>query len=192
MLVHALHVLPDTGGAVLAGDGPGADVFIHGQVLEHPPALRHHDRAVPDDLGPEPVGDVHPPEMDVAALDEAVLRFEQPADGPQGGCLAGPVGAQKRHDAAFRHAEADPAQHLDDVVVDNLDIVHLEKSGVFGRRFHRIELSCLSAGNLRIPVVQRFEPEGRRFRRTAHLPVSCQPGVLTGGCRSAYLPNSFL
>src|SRR5690606_7092914 len=41
--------------------------------------------------------------------------------------LAGPVGAQQRHDAAFGHLQRHSFQHQDDVVVDDLDAVHVEQ-----------------------------------------------------------------
>ena len=80
------------------------------------------------------VGDVFSLEFDVSVLDKAVFRLEQAADGPQGGRLAGPIGSQQGNDTAFGHAQADAAQDLNNVVVDDFDVVDIEKIavGMFG------------------------------------------------------------
>ena len=48
------------------------------------------------------------------------------ADRPQGGGLAGAVTAEQRHDLALRHRQRQAAQHEDDVVVDDLDVVEAQ------------------------------------------------------------------
>ncbi len=134
--VHALVIAPDAGGAVFAGHRADTDVFIHGQMLEHAPALRHHHRAAVDHLGPQRVGDLPAVEADVAVADKAVLRLEQTADGPQRSGFAGPVGAQQGNHIAAGHLQTHTAQHLHDVVVNHLDVVDFQQRCVGLRPGH--------------------------------------------------------
>ena len=72
-------------------------------------------------------------EADVAARDRAVLGLQQAGDRFERGRFAGAIGAEQGDDLAFRHLEAEAAQHQDDVVVDDLDVVDREQA-VSGRR----------------------------------------------------------
>ena len=88
---------------VFAGDRSHADIFIHRQMFENPASLGYHDSPEPHHGGAEPVCDVLARKADMSAFDVTVFRLEQSADGPQGGGLSGPVGAQQGHDQSFGH-----------------------------------------------------------------------------------------
>jgi hypothetical protein len=69
------------------------------------------------------------PVLHLAAGDFTVFGLEQPGDRFQRRRLAGAIGAEQRHDRAFRHIETQSAQHQDDVVIHHLDVVHAEHRG---------------------------------------------------------------
>jgi hypothetical protein len=92
-------------------------------MLETVATLHHLDHAAPDQLGRQQRRDVVARELDRALGDLAALDPEQVGDRFQRGGLAGAVGAQERDHAAFGHAQRDAAQHQDDAVVDDLDVV---------------------------------------------------------------------
>ena len=77
-----------------------AQVLLHRQLGEGPPALHHLGDAAPHDRGRAQVVDGPVVQGDRALGDLAVVRVEQPADRPQQRGLAGAVGAQQRDDLA--------------------------------------------------------------------------------------------
>jgi hypothetical protein len=89
-------------------------------------------------------------EYDVAARDLAVLGFQQARNGLQGGRFAGAVGAEQRHDLTLSDVQAETAEHEDDVVVDDLDIVDREQRRRRGRDGRRGRMSSLRTGRHRI------------------------------------------
>jgi hypothetical protein len=79
---------------------------------EHPPALGRLADAEFDDLVRAAVVDAV-----AAQRDLALPRPKQARDGPQGGGLAGAVGADEGDDLALLDREGDPAQCMDRAVV---------------------------------------------------------------------------
>jgi hypothetical protein len=56
-----------------------------------------------------------------------VVGAEKAGDRAQRGRLAGPVGAEERYDRARRHRERHALDRRRDVVVDDLEVLHLEE-----------------------------------------------------------------
>ena len=65
-------------------------------------------------------------EFDRAVGDLTVLVVEQAGDRLEGGALAGAVGPQQGHDAAFGDLDGNAFDHEDDLVVFDLDVVDLQ------------------------------------------------------------------
>ena len=57
------------------------------------------------------------------------MDIEQAGHGPDHGGLAGSVGAEEGDDAPLRDLEADPLEHEDDVLVDDLEVLDSEHRG---------------------------------------------------------------
>ena len=110
----------------MAGVGAGKQVLLDREMLEAVPPLHDLDDTLPDQIrGGQRV--------DALALveDRSLGHFtpfgaQQVGDGLQGRGLAGAVGAEEGDDAPLRQLEGDALQHENDVVVDHLDIVHVE------------------------------------------------------------------
>ena len=118
--------LPTVLAAILAGDGTDPDIVIHCQMLEHPSAFRHHDGPLLYHVCPQLISNVFTPKFYISVLDKAVLRFQQAADGAQRRRFSGSVGSQQGNNAAFGHTQANAAQHLNNIIVDDFDIVDIE------------------------------------------------------------------
>ena len=89
-------------------------------------AFRHLDDAAPHQVVGREAVDPFATAMDLSLGDLAALGQQEGGDRLQGRRLARAVGAQQRHDAAFGHRERDALQHEDHVIVDHLDIGHVE------------------------------------------------------------------
>ena len=108
---------------VAAGEGAEPQIFQRRHVGDDAAALHHLEDAAADDLVGIDAVDALAVEHDLAARDLAVLGLEQSGDRLQRRRLARAIGAEQRDDRAFRHLEAQAAQHQDDVVIDHLDVV---------------------------------------------------------------------
>ena len=107
--------------------GAGARFSTHGHVGDDAPALHHLEDAAADDRRAGRCVDAAGRRSGSAAGDLAVLGLEQARRSPSARRLARAVGAEQGDDLALRHREATAAQHQDDVVVDDLDVVDLER-----------------------------------------------------------------
>jgi hypothetical protein len=119
--VDAVEVVPQV--AAVGGVAPDAQVLVHVELPEDPPAL--HDLGDPGThrlRRVEPV-DRFAVEGDGALGDLATVDVEQPRDGPQHRGLPGAVGAEQRHDGVVGHLDADALEHEDDVLVDDLEVL---------------------------------------------------------------------
>src|SRR5919109_328095 len=103
--VAATQVLLD-GGAVAAHVGAEAEVLLHGQLGEGPPALGNVGDALPRDLRGPHSGQAPPVEGDLPA------GMNHAGEGAQGGRLAGAVGTEDHDLLAPVDGEVDPLEHL--------------------------------------------------------------------------------
>jgi hypothetical protein len=117
--VHPVKALGQLLGLGVPAD---AEVLLHRQLGEHPAALHHLADPGPDDRRGVELVDAPSVQLDPALGDLTPVQAEQPGHGPQGGGLAGAVGAEKGHDGAVGHREADPLEDQQDVVVDDLQV----------------------------------------------------------------------
>ena len=78
------------------------------------------------------VGRVQPEDLDRSGV--GLMQSQQQ---PEQGGLAGPVGPEQGHDTALGYVEAHPAQYLDDIVVDDLDVVDFQQVAIGLRNVHR-------------------------------------------------------
>jgi hypothetical protein len=62
-----------------------------------------------------------------------IVHVEQPAQGAQQRRLAGAVRTEQRNDRAGRDLQADAAQYEHHVVVDHLEVAHLQHARPFRR-----------------------------------------------------------
>src|SRR6266571_1122332 len=118
-LEDAVHVRPLL--VVLADEGAHVEVLAHGHAREDAPALGR--------LGhPEPHDVVGGHQVDALAVveDAALGRAQQPGDGPQGGGLPRPVGADEADDLAPVDVEAHALDGLD-VAVEDVDVLDVEE-----------------------------------------------------------------
>ena len=122
---HPVVCLGD-GLPVAVGVRPGRQVLIDGQVGEDAPTLENLRDAGTHPLRRTEMADGLAVEAHRTLRDLARVDVEQPADGPQGGRLAGAVGAQERHDVAVRHLDGQAAQDEDHLVVDDLQVCDFE------------------------------------------------------------------
>ena len=99
----------------------------HRHVGNDAPAFHHLEDAAAHDPVRIDAVDALAVEHDLAARDRAVLGLEQARNGLERRRLAGAVGAEQRHHGALRHVEAEPAQHQDHLVIDDLDVAHREQ-----------------------------------------------------------------
>ena len=67
-------------------------------------------------------------ESDRAVLDHAFLGVENAGHRLEQCRLAGAVGAEQGDDAAFGHGNADVADRLDGVVIDDADVAEFEQA----------------------------------------------------------------
>src|SRR5262249_7988990 len=104
----------------LAREGAHLKVLADRHPREDPPALRHLADPPRHDL-------VRGHRVDSLAVqqDVALSRLEDARDCPQGRALAGPVGADQRHDLAVLDLDADALQGVD-VAVEGVDVRKLE------------------------------------------------------------------
>ena len=114
-------------------------------------------------------------EADVAARDLAFLGLQQAGDGLQRGGLAGAVGAEQGDDLALRHRQRQAAQHEDDVVVDDLDVVDLEQRRLGGVRPRRRACCAAVAHSPAEPVGAARQVDGRRPARARMVPAASAP-----------------
>ena len=103
--VDALHVGGDRGAAV-ARHGADLQILLDGLAHERAAAFRRVGDAEAHDVLDRAPGDALSREADVAG------GAQHARYGAQRGGLAGAVGAQQRRDAALRHVEIEPEQHL--------------------------------------------------------------------------------
>ncbi len=68
--------------------------------------------------------DPHPFKLNRPLCDLPSLCFQEVGDGLQGGALSSPVGPEEGDDRPLGNHERDPFQDQDNVLVDDLDIVH--------------------------------------------------------------------
>jgi hypothetical protein len=102
--------------------GAGLQILVHGELREDTAPLRHLGDPAPHN-GPGIHGiQAHAVELDGALGDLAMLKRQQPGDGPQEGRLAGAVGAQQRDDLAVRHLQGHAPQGEHHVVIHNLEV----------------------------------------------------------------------
>jgi hypothetical protein len=99
---------------------------VHGEVLEHAPALHHQRDPALHALGRAEPGDLGAVEPDRAARDRAALAGQQARDRLERGRLAGAVRAEQRDDLARGDRERQAAQHEERPVVDDVDAGELE------------------------------------------------------------------
>ena len=103
-------------------------VFVDGQRRKHAAAFRHlHDAAPYQFIGREMMHFLVA-EADRAVLDHAFLGVENPRHRLQQRRLAGAIGAEQGDDAAFGNRDADVADRLDGVVVDDADVAEFEQA----------------------------------------------------------------
>ena len=76
--------------------------------VKHPPSLRRHGDAFPDDLV-----DGHPEQFLAVPLDGTALRLDQTGDGAEHGGFTGAIGADQGDDLAVRHFQGNAPQRLD-------------------------------------------------------------------------------
>ena len=95
----------------LRDDRAELEVFLHRHGREGAAALRHMGDAEPDDVLGGAAGQRGAVEFDRAG------RAHHVADRPQGGGLAGAVGAEQRGHAAFPEREFEAVERLDLAVI---------------------------------------------------------------------------
>src|SRR5580658_1569784 len=85
--------------------------------------FQYLDEAKPHELGRAPARNVHAFKAYASAADLSALGGQEIGDAAQGGGLAGAIRAEKRHDLAASHAQADAMEGDDRMVVDDLETV---------------------------------------------------------------------
>ena len=121
---HPLHVFGHSGGRSRVR--AETKVLDHRHVLNDAATFHHLEDAAMHDAVRRQAGDLLAIEPNAAAGDRAILDRQQAGDRLQRGRLARPVGAEERGDASPARRKAQPAQHEDDVVEDDLDVLDLE------------------------------------------------------------------
>ena len=106
-----------------------AKVLLDGQFGEDASPFEHLLDSQCRDLAGGHVIDGLSVELHRALGDFTVMHVEQAGHRAQQRGLARSIGAEQRDDLAFRHSQADSAEHLDHVVVDDLQIVHRQNRG---------------------------------------------------------------
>jgi hypothetical protein len=101
------------------------------------PALHHLTHAAADEVVRCPPVDALAAVFDRAFRDIAALGVQQVRDRLKRRRLARAVRAEQRDDAAFGHVERHAAQHEDDVIVDDLDVVDRKRNRSRGLRLRR-------------------------------------------------------
>ena len=165
----------------------GLEVLLDRELTEDPSALHHLTDPGLDDLGRGEPTEILSVEGDPALGDPPAVDVEEPGHGSNHGGLTGPIGAQERDDGPFGDLEADPLEHENHVLVDNLEVLDGEhrvpllpwrSSPTLGGR-HRPDAppSCQGLGPLRGEV-----PSGGLFSLTEwDLGPGIPPGVLARG-----------
>ena len=74
------------------------------------------------------VFDPFPAQFNRALGYRAALTGEQVGYRPQGGGFARTIAAQNRHDASLGHLQRHTLEHQNDVVVNDLDAIHVENN----------------------------------------------------------------
>jgi hypothetical protein len=129
-LLDAVAHQPGVAARVAAGD----QVFLDGEIGEHPAAFEHLNDAALDHLVRRQVVEPVAVELDAALGHPAAFGAEDARHRLQGGGLAGAVGAEQRRDASVLGAQGHAPQHQDDAVVDDLDIVECEHGDLAANR----------------------------------------------------------
>ena len=114
---------------VLADIGAELEVVLDRQRGEGAAAVGHMGHAHADDgIG----GLAHQLHVTGAGVERHAARGAHDlAQRAQGGGLAGTVAAQNGHDAPFGHLQRNALEHQDDVVVNDLNAIHVQNN-VFG------------------------------------------------------------
>src|SRR5262245_27427106 len=101
----------------------GDEVFLGGQVLEHAASLEHLRDAELRHIEGAHTIDTLAGQGDGALGDAAAFGAQHAGNRLERRRLAGTVAAEQGGDGAGFDLQRDPAQHQDDLVVDDLDIV---------------------------------------------------------------------
>src|SRR5690606_4908180 len=105
------------------GEGGGGEIFLHRQVLEDAPPFHDVEQAAPHEAVRRVVRHRLAVETNRAGRDRPVLQRQQARYRLQRRRLAGAVGAEERDDLATLHGKRQAAEHLDRLVVDDLDVL---------------------------------------------------------------------
>src|SRR5262245_14129217 len=102
-------------------------VFGHSEIGEHLVALGNEDDAAAGDLVRGLVLDALAFERDAALCHPRIVDAEEARDGPQRRGLAGPVGAEQRHDLPALGGKGDALDGADRAVIDDLQLLDGEQ-----------------------------------------------------------------
>ena len=106
---------------VLAAHAAGAQVLLHREPAEDPPALGDLHQAHADDLRRVAAAEVGAVEADRARLDPAAVQPQGAGDGAQQRRLAGPVAAEDGDDLAVGDLHGHAAHRLDGAAVGHVE-----------------------------------------------------------------------
>ena len=116
--------------AVASQEGTGQKILLDGEVAETVSSLHDLDHAAPHKVGRRQTVDAFPRIFNRAFRDIAPFDAKQVGDRLERRRLACAIGPKEGSDAPLGNLERNALEHENDVVVDDLDIVHLEQ-GVF-------------------------------------------------------------